>query len=89
MVSAAATAVEAGAPADPRAELTRILRTPRVLADLPLKVAAYAVRNTDRSKVRVIMAAELGSGGLEPADYNVGFEDHGRAASPSLVVYLL
>jgi hypothetical protein len=47
------------------------------------------VRNTDRSKVRVIMAAELGSGGLEPVDYNVGFEDHGRGASPSRVVYLL
>ncbi len=71
---AADTTAGVDAPRDPRADLTRLLRDPRIVADVPLRMAAYTVRNDDPSKVKVIVATEIGGVGLDAIDADVGFE---------------
>ena len=84
---AADTKADAGAPPDPRARITRLLRDPRIVADVPLRLAAYTVRNDDPSKVKVIVAIEIGGGGLGTIDADVGFEvstEDGKIVADSL-----
>jgi len=71
---AADTAADADAPRDPKVEITRLLRDPHIVADVPLRLAAYTVRNDDPAKVKVIVATEIGGGGLDAIDADIGFE---------------
>ncbi len=62
-------------PLDARARLTRLLRLPGVVADLPLRLAAYTVRDADPLNVKVLVAAEIGGAAIAgPLDVDVGFE---------------
>jgi VWFA-related protein len=59
---------------DPKTALTRLLRDPRIVADLPLNLSVYTVRQDDPSAVKLIILMEAATGGLEGVDTDVGFE---------------
>jgi len=75
-------------PLDARARLTRLLRLPGVVADLPLRLAAYPVRDADPEKVKILVAAEVGGTPVPaPLDADIGFEivtADGRIVADSL-----
>jgi len=59
---------------DPKTSLTRLLRDPRIVADLPLSLSAYTVRQDASSTVKLVIVMEVATGGLEGVATDVGFE---------------
>ncbi len=80
--------VVAGGAASGRAAISTILGSPLPAVDLPLRVATFVMKDADAtSKVRILVAAEVGRGGLSPAGLTVGFvvvDSHGKMVGSGL-----
>ena len=67
----ASTEARAAAPAD---RLVEALSSPFAVADLPLRLTNFSLQEpADPSKVRVIVAAEVGQAGAPAGNYTVGY----------------
>ena len=60
-------------PATLEQQLFRALRSPVAMTELPLRVATYAFQNAGDSKVRILLATEVGSVTGESSDIRVAF----------------
>jgi VWFA-related protein len=70
----------------PDAELVGLLRDPRIVTDLPLRVAAYAFRDADGERLHVLVSAEVeqsGGTGPEPTAGIVLVDSRGVIAASS------
>jgi VWFA-related protein len=56
----------------PEEEVAAMLGSPLAATDLPLRVATYTVRDAQKSKLRVIISADVDQGRTEPAEFTVG-----------------
>jgi hypothetical protein len=50
------------------------LRSPLLASGLPIRVSSYVLLDADRSKVRVVVAAEIGERFTKPAPLAIGYE---------------
>lgn len=68
----------------PQDRLITALKTPFAVAELPMRVTTYSYQDPASSKVRVVMAADVGQTGAKAGEYTVGFvliDDEGNVAS--------
>lgn len=68
----------------PQDRLLDALKTPFAVAELPLRVTSFAYQDPNASKVRVVLAAEVGQPGASPAEFTMGFvliDEEGRVAA--------
>lgn len=64
--------------------LARTLRSPFAATDLPLRLATYAYQDSQSSKVRVLVATEIGKTTKDPEQITIGWslvDDSGRVAA--------
>jgi VWFA-related protein len=64
--------------------LVDALRSPFAVSELPLRLTNFAFQDPASSKVRVLIAAEIGQAGSKPAEYTVGYvliDDQGHVAA--------
>lgn len=65
-------AAAAAAALPPGEQIKQLLMAPLPTAGLPMRVASYSVANPGDTRVRVIIAAEVGEAATTPADWPVG-----------------
>jgi VWFA-related protein len=56
----------------PEEEVAAMLGSPLPATDLPLRVATYTVRDPQKSKLRIIITADIDQDRAEPGEYTVG-----------------
>ena len=66
-------ATKAPEPATLDQQLFRALRSPVAVTEMPLRVATYAFQDAGDSKVRVLLATEIGSATRESSDIRVAY----------------
>jgi hypothetical protein len=54
-------------PAAPDTELVRLLRTPRLSTEVPVRIAAYTFRDSDPQRLHVLLSAEVEGGTAQEA----------------------
>lgn len=67
----------------PQDRLITALKTPFGVAEVPLRLTSYAYQDSATSKVRVVLAAEVGQSGAPASEYTVGYvliDDQGKVA---------
>jgi VWFA-related protein len=64
---------EPGRTFPPEDAMTRLLRSPFPVPDLPIRLATYAFRDPALPKTRVVLAAEIGPAGTGAVDLTLGF----------------
>jgi VWFA-related protein len=57
----------------PEDNLIDTLRSPFAVAELPLRATTFVTQDPGSSKVRLMVAAEVGSAGTMPAEYTLGY----------------
>ena len=68
----------------PEEHLTDALRSPFAVAELPLRATTFVTQDPSSDKVRLMVAAEVGTPGTPPADYALGyalFDRDGKAVA--------
>src|SRR5512139_1033690 len=59
-------------PVKPEEEVAAMLGSPLPATDLPLRITTYTVRDAQKSKLRVIISADIDQGRTEPGEFTVG-----------------
>jgi VWFA-related protein len=79
--------VLSGKPEGPKTieqRLADALKSPFAVTELPMRLTTYSYRDPSGSKVRVILAAEVGQAGTPAAEYTIGYaaiDDQGQVAT--------
>ena len=80
------------APLDATMQLQRALAAPLPAPGLPIKVATYAMTNSDDDRIRLLIAAEIGEAVAKPTNPQVGvliLNDKGQVVTSSAGAVLL